>query len=577
MRHEIPAVATVLALAGTGLLASGAQAAEPVPAPTPAAAPQQTGAPSPRELTERVADTLKVLRSADRPATRPSPRAAKQQPASGPSARIIGGKHASIASAPWMAQLYFTDAWGDSYSCGGAVIAPTKVVTAAHCVDGINWKRDGAIVTGADRVPTESGSGLNLHGGQLSSVQRQWQHAKYDDWSLNNDVAVLTLAAPVKAKPLPIMKSGDTGLYKAGTDGKVYGWGLTGSGPGAQGSDRLKVADADAQSDANCKKAYGSNFKAGTMYCAGRAPTGKDSTSETSCNGDSGGPLVAGGRLVGIVSWGDLNCSAKGKYGVYAKVSAYQAQFRARAADTNWSGDQYADLLARTGKTLYAWNTKSGKTLARGANLGDFSGVNLMVQADLNRDGRQELLYRSSAGGDVYWANGSAQPKLVTTHWRSHKQILVPGDLTGDEIADVVVVTTSGSAWMYPGKGNGTFGTSVKVGTGWNEYSMVRGRGDFTGDGKADVLGHVHGGKIYVHKGTGDAKKPFSGRVQMGTHSGLNALATTGDVNADGHADLLARDMKGKLWLYPGSGTSSAILGKRSEVASGLSGYNLFG
>ncbi|MFF8954246.1 trypsin-like serine protease [Streptomyces sp. NPDC014894] len=598
MSHDIPAVAIVLALAGTGLLATGAQAADrTAEQPRPAAAPAPADQPTERELHDRLAGALRA--AADGPGTRtspspkhsakPSPKpsakssaASSAKPSSGPSARIIGGKPAAITSAPWMAQLYFKDNRGNGYFCGGSVVAPTKIVTAAHCVDGIDFKRTGVIVTGADRAATDTGRKdsagkpiMNVYGGEARGAVRQWQHPKYDDYTLDNDVAVLTLTSPVKAKPLQIMKSGDTGLYKAGTDGKVYGWGLTSTRPDASGSDRLKVADADAQSDANCKKAYGWEFIAGTMYCAGRAPTGKDSTSETTCNGDSGGPLVAGGRLVGVVSWGDANCSAKGKYGVYAKVSAFQSALRARVHDTSWNGDQYADLLARSGDKLYPWTAK-GKALTRGKELPGFAGVNLLVQSDLNRDGRQDLIRRTAAG-EAYWSQGSAAPRPLSTGWRSHKQILAPGDLTGDDLPDVMVVTSGGNGYLYPGKGDGSLAPSVKVGAGWRDYTMVRGHGDFTGDGKADVLGHVFGGKMYLHKGTGDARKPFAARVQIGTHSGLNALATTGDVNGDGNPDLLARDMKGKLWLYPGTGKSSGILGKRAQYASGLGGYNLFG
>ncbi|GAA2224248.1 hypothetical protein GCM10010232_06350 [Streptomyces amakusaensis] len=585
---------TVLALAGTGLMASGAQAAQPGSTPRPAAAPVPpaapaaplpAGGPSERELHDRIAEVLKTIGTTPggpRPRGKTPAPGSAAKPSPGPSARIIGGKPAPITSAPWMAQLYFKGARGFGYSCGGAVVAPTKVVTAAHCVKDVDWKGTGVIVTGADRAATPTGRKdsqgkpiLNLHGGEARGAVRQWHHPAYDDYTLEADVAVLTLNSPVRAKPLQLVKPGESARYKAGTDGKVYGWGLTASHDRAKGSDRLKVADADAQSDANCERAYGWEFFKGDMYCAGRAPTGKDSTTETTCNGDSGGPLVAGGRMAGIVSWGDADCSAKGKYGVYAKVSTFQAAIRDRMYDTSWSGDQYADLLARSGDRLHAW-TRKGKSLVKGKDLGDFRGVNLLVQADLNRDGRQDLVHRTNTG-EAYWSQGGGQPRLLSTGWRTHRQILVPGDLTGDDLPDIVVVTAKGTAYLYPGKGDGALAPSVRIGSGWGDYTMVRGHGDFTGDGRPDVLGHVFGGKMYLHQGTGDPKKPFSARVQIGTHSGLNALATTGDVDGDGRADLLARDMKGKLWLYPGTGRSPAVLGKRAQYASGLQGHSLLG
>ncbi|MEU5398323.1 trypsin-like serine protease [Streptomyces sp. NPDC005963] len=573
MRREIPAVATVLALAGTGLLATSAQAVDNTPSasqPAPRSAPQASE-PSQSELRQRVAAALKAETDSK------APRTGKQ---SVPSARIIGGGTTTIASAPWMAQLYFQDSAGDNYFCGGVVVSPSKIVTAAHCVEGINYASTGAVVTGTNHVPTTTSSGaLNLHGGKVSGVYRQWHHEKYDGRTLNNDVAVLTLITPTKAKPLPLIRSTDTALYNAGTDGKVYGWGRTSSTNPNSMSDVLKRADADIVSDTSCRTAYGTGFIAGTMLCAGKPPTGSDSTSETTCNGDSGGPLVAGGRLVGIVSWGDINCSKRGKYGVYAKVSAFQGVLRNRINDSNWSGDDHrADLFGRSGKTLYAWESR-GSSITRRFNYGDFSGVNLLVQADLNRDDRQDLIYRTP-NGDVFWAysNTLADRKIGSgSTWKAYKQILAPNDLSGDDLPDLLAIDSAGKAYLYLGNGGGSFGARTLVGSGWSQFSMLRGHGDFNGDGRADVVGRAAGGKIYLYKGTGKASAPLSGRTLLTTNSSLNAIAVTGDVNGDGHADMWARDTAGKLWLYPGSGKSVGAFATRKQFGTGWSSYNLFG
>ncbi|MFE3807484.1 trypsin-like serine protease [Streptomyces sp. NPDC059131] len=576
MRREIPALATVLALAGTGMLASNAQAVDnnPPTSPAPRSAPQAPE-PSQSELRKRVAAALKADKDAK------TPRTGKK---SAPSARIIGGGTTTIASAPWMAQLYFQDRAGDNYFCGGVVVSPSKIATAAHCVEGIDYKATGAVVTGTNHVPTTTSSGaLNLHGGQLTGVYRQWHHEKYNGSTLNNDVAVLTLNKPVKAKPLPLVRPTDTALYKAGTDGKVYGWGRTSSTNPNSMSDVLKRADADIVSDTACRAAYGpeygTGFIAGTMLCAGKAPTGSNSTSETTCNGDSGGPLVVGGRLAGIVSWGDVNCAKRGKYGVYAKVSAFQGALRNRINDANWSGlDHRADLFGRAGKTLYAWESR-GTSITRRSNYGDFSGVNLLLQADLNRDDRQDLLYRLP-NGDLYWSysNTLADKKIASgATWKGYKQILVPGDLTGDELPDLMAVDSAGKAYLHPGNGAGSFGTRTLIGSGWSQFSMVRGHGDFNGDGRPDVVTRAAGGKVYLYKGTGKTSAPLSARTLLTTNSSLNALAVTGDVNGDGHADLWARDTAGKLWLYPGSGKSTGALATRKQFGAGWGSYNLFG
>ncbi|MEY7978159.1 trypsin-like serine protease [Streptomyces pilosus] len=588
MRLAVPAVATALALGGTVLTMSGSHAAEAGERPEITASQQKVVPPSQKELRSRAAEAMK----ADEASKQELVTAPRSALTTVPSQRIIGGKETTISAAPWMAQLHFADAEGNGYFCGGVVVAPSKVATAAHCVKGIKWYATGTVITGTDQLPTENADGSwDFHGGELRGAYRQWHHPQYSPVTIDNDVAVLTLTSPVKAKPLPIMQNTDTALYAPGTDAKVYGWGRTSSTVPDSGSQTLKVADADINSNAACQGAYGSDYIVGHMVCAGAAPTGDDATSETTCNGDSGGPLVAGGKLVGIVSWGDIDCSAKGKYGVYAKVSTYAAPLRARVHDANWNADHTADLLARrtSDASLFSWHSKV-TGLTRTYDLGNFGNVNLLVQNDLNVDDYDDLLYRVG-NGDVYWdryvpgpdgTEGYWQSKLVAKAWGKHKQILVPGDVTGDDKPDMLAVNSSGNLHLYPGNGAGGFAAPSLVGGGWGQYNAVRGHGDFTNDGKADILARGSDGSTYLYRGTGKASAPFEARRLVGKFatSTFNALITVGDVNSDGHADLLARDSAGKLWLYPGNGngkTSGGIFSARKDFGTGWKAYNLFG
>ncbi|WP_327326099.1 trypsin-like serine protease [Streptomyces sp. NBC_01210] len=586
MRVVVPtAVAAVAALVGTGLAMSGSQAAEA--GGSQISARQQADPLSQSELRSRAISAIKAGKASKRSLAKEPSASSSPDTRSAPSARIIGGKETTISAAPWMAQLYFQDDTGAGYFCGGVVVAPTKVATAAHCVKGIKWYATGSVITGTDQLPTDTGQKdangdaiFDFHGGQVRGAYRQWNHPQYSAVTVDNDVAVLTLDAPVSVTPLPIMQNTDTALYTPGTDAKVYGWGRTSSTEPNSSSQTLKVADADINSNAACQSAYGSDYIVGHMVCAGAAPTGDDSTTETTCNGDSGGPLVAGGKLVGLVSWGDANCSAPGKYGVYAKVSTYSAPIRARVNDSNWSNDHAADLLARraSGSTLFGWTSKI-TSLTRQFNHGAFGGVTLMVQADLNRDDYQDLIYRVP-NGDVYWSySNDLAPKLIAKAWGTHKQILVPGDLTGDDLPDMMTVNSAGNAYLYPGKGTGAFAAPILIGSGWGQYGMVRGHGDFTGDGRADILARGAGGATYLYAGTGKATGTFAARRLIGTFgSTYNALVTTGDVNSDGNADLFVRDTAGKLWLYPGNGKSTGgIFATRVAFGTGWQAYNLFG
>ncbi|MFJ9351816.1 trypsin-like serine protease [Streptomyces sp. NPDC101237] len=518
--------------------------------------------------------------------------------------KIIGGGTATIASAPWMAQLWYYDDKGTAgtgddvgFFCGGSVISPTKILTAAHCVKGFKWSTtDSAVVTGTASLPTANADGTaNLHGGTVTGVLRQWNHPSYTvsaHGAPNNDIAVLTLAAPVKATPIRMTTNTDTTSYKTNNSAKVYGWGRTTSTTDDI-SATLKTATLPVQSDTTCTAAYGStDFVKGHMVCAGKAATGSDTGTTTTCNGDSGGPLVFGGRIVGVVSWGVEDCVAKGAYPVFTKASTYVGAAYAQIADSNLSyTDGKADLFARKSSTRVGYELDSkGSTLAARQSAGDWTGVNVVLQADLNRDGFQDFVYRIASSGDVYWyhfalnsaqTGGSWVTTKLFTDWRTRKAIVIPGDLTGDYLPDVLSEDSSGVLWLYPGKGNGTFGSRVRIGGGWSQYNQLRGVGDFNGDGKADLLARrSSGGDLYLYKGTGKSGTGlFSARVKVRSGwTGFNTLAAVGDMTGDGRADLVARTTSGTLYLYPGTGkATSEIFGTRKSLGTGFQQYDIFG
>lgn len=575
------------------LLATSANAATVVPepqAPTTAAAVAST--PSQTELEQRIAGAM---------AAEDTSGTTTRSPMSGGtvdstvSPMIIGGTTTTIGSAPWMAQLWYTDDQGTTdtsddtgFFCGGAVVAPTKILTAAHCVKGADWAKGGAVVTGATQLPSEDG---DLHGGTATAVLRQWYHPSYNADTIDNDIAVLTLAAPVKATPIRMTTSTDTASYDPATTGaksaKVYGWGRT-SSTSDDISPTLKTATLPIKSDTTCAAAYGSWFIKGHMTCAGPAASGSDSGTTAICSGDSGGPLVVNGRIVGVVSWNVTDCVAKGAYSVFTKVSKYVGAAYPRVDDTNLSFDHKADLWMRKSSTKVGYEQDSkGTTLGARQSWGDWNGVNLVRQTDLNRDGYQDLMYRVSATGDVYWlrflpSTGAwADPKKVFTDWRTRTRIVTPGDVTGDYKPDLLSVDSAGVLWIYPGKGDGSFAARVRVGGGWSQYNQLLGHGDFTGDGKADVLARNKStGDLYLYKGTGKSGTGvFAARVKVRTNwSGYNAFDAVGDITGDGRADLVARTAGGTLYLYKGTGkATSEIFATRASVGTGFQQYDIFG
>ncbi|HEY9371336.1 trypsin-like serine protease [Streptomyces sp.] len=583
VRLTLPAAAAALALGGAVLTAVPAQADE---APQHKAGVELPTTDSPAQLQSRVDGAKAVLEAKAKKegaagADTQSPTA--DAPAASGSAtvdpKIIGGVDAAITEAPWMVQLYYFDDRGNTdpvddigFFCGGTLVGPAKVLTAAHCVDGVDWTRFGTVIGGTAKLFT-SGEGTTV------GVSRQWRNPGYNGTTLKGDVAVLTLSETLPYKPLLPAQYGAT--YTSGTPGTVYGWGRTTS-LNEDVSQTLKKASIPINSDATCTNVYGSEFVPGAMLCAGKAATGQDAGTVSPCNGDSGGPLVVNGRIAGVVSWGVEDCVATGARSVFAKTATYAGPINHRIDDANIDFDDKADLFARdsAGEGWAYYST--GTSLTARESMGGWGDANLVRQADLDRDDYQDFLYRK-ANGELWVfgrdaTQGTYADRRVGTGWGGFRNLAVAGDLTADGNPDLTASDSAGALYMWPGRGNGTFGTKVRIGTGWGGY-QVYGKGDFTGDGRPDLLARDSAARLWVYKGTGNPSWPFSARVQVGSGWNFTAYVTTGDISGDGHADFIVRDKDGYMWAYKstGSATTPFVTSNRIKVGSGWKSYNLFG
>ncbi|MYS87998.1 S1 family peptidase [Embleya scabrispora] len=241
---------------------------------------------------------------------------------SGPPRVVVGGIPADTATYPWAVALSSRAEYGSARSgqfCGGTLIAPTKVLTAAHCMYDANGKRDDR----PDLKVIQGRTDLRSTKGREVVVGKVYVNPDFDPGRILGDWAVLTLHEPLDSGVASMVEQG-ADVYASGSASTVIGWGDT-TGLGDYSS-TLRQVTVPLVSDAACGTAYpGGRFgtyDATAMVCAGERQGGKDA-----CSADSGGPLLVGGRVAGIVSWGD-GCALPGKPGVYTRVATFARDIR---------------------------------------------------------------------------------------------------------------------------------------------------------------------------------------------------------------------------------------------------------
>jgi len=231
--------------------------------------------------------------------------------------RVIAGKDAVRGSWPWQILML----WNSQASCGGSLVSPNWVVTAAHCVYGDeNTPSIFSVKTGEyDRDVIEGSE-------KVYQVEKVIVHPGYNPNVLNNDIALLKLSAPVAfnkfVSPICLPEVG----AEPGTECFITGWGKTNHT--GHMTRILQQGLLPVVSQQTCNKLNKENIGipvTEAMICGGNG--GK--TKLSGCHGDSGGPYVCkrgdgAWELQGAVSHGSSVCDSKETYTVFAKVAYFR-------------------------------------------------------------------------------------------------------------------------------------------------------------------------------------------------------------------------------------------------------------
>ncbi|XP_032671111.1 transmembrane protease serine 9-like [Odontomachus brunneus] len=203
---------------------------------------------------------------------------------------IVGGSMASSGQFPHQISLQYRN----SHICGGSIISPQHVLTAAHCVENLN-QNSLKVMTGSISSRWGSGQTYDI---RCIQVHPGYTGKSTDGWK--DDICLITLTRPITMSnvqnviPLASMDY-TSGSYR----GIISGFGKTSTNSGV--SLNLLFTPVNTLTRQACLNAHprrGSNAFTNPNHICTFEAYGKGA-----CQGDSGGPLVINGQLCGVTSW----------------------------------------------------------------------------------------------------------------------------------------------------------------------------------------------------------------------------------------------------------------------------------
>jgi secreted trypsin-like serine protease len=227
-----------------------------------------------------------------------------------PAGAIVGGTTAPPP--PWAAAIYLGTPASGHY-CGGTLVRPTLVVTAATCVLGLPAPHVTGVVLGRANLSSAGGDDIPITGFVV--------HPAWNPALLTHDIAVIRLSRPATYTPIDWLRPGDGHYYRPGVMATVGGWGASSAG-GSGGT--YRQATVPILDDSACATDLDHLWDAQSQHvCAGTGGA------VNLCGGDLGGPLVVAGpagapRLAGVAI-ADDGCVRPSTATVYSEVAAFSS------------------------------------------------------------------------------------------------------------------------------------------------------------------------------------------------------------------------------------------------------------
>ncbi len=233
-------------------------------------------------------------------------------------AKIINGKQSKSDAWPWMAFIQINVGNGMVRRCGGTLIAPQWILTAAHCLEDM---LSATVLLGRNNI--------RGRGGEVISVSDFVIHPEYtSDIYSDADIALLHLERPSSIKPVSLANDFDFQLEE-GKRALAIGWGLTHQADDAVG-DKNVLPEHLQEVKLTINSGYGCNNHPNlpnNVICLGVYDK------KAACRGDSGGPLLLfdpkskNWKQIGITSFGSADCSIQNGTSVFTQVDKYKSSF----------------------------------------------------------------------------------------------------------------------------------------------------------------------------------------------------------------------------------------------------------